>query len=112
MSPHAWFSEAATVGAWLGSRLLSTWEKPCRRRVVAILAWGLAYAAVASAQPHSTDSQTSVVSIRVFKTGVFSALGHDHEVSAPITAGSVDMTARPVELRVNRRVARARSESI
>lgn len=36
----------------------------------------------------------------MFKTGVFSALGHDHEVSAPIAAGSVDTSARHVELHV------------
>ncbi len=107
MSPHAWFSGAASRSASIGSRLLSSCEKPCRRRAVAVLAWGLGWATVASAQPHAIDSQTSVMSVRVFKAGVFSALGHDHEVSAPIAAGSVDTSAHQVELRINTGTMRA-----
>lgn len=39
--------------------------------------------------------------VRVSKAGVFSALGHSHEIAAPIAGGAVDLTARRVELRVN-----------
>jgi polyisoprenoid-binding protein YceI len=39
--------------------------------------------------------------VHVSKAGMLSAFGHDHEISAPITSGSVDPAARSVELRVN-----------
>jgi polyisoprenoid-binding protein YceI len=100
MTTHARFSGAATISSWIWSRLVGSCEKPCRQRLLAIFGCALAFAAVAGAQSRSIDSHASVMSVRVFKAGVFSALGHDHEVSAPIAAGSVDSTARRVELRV------------
>lgn len=41
------------------------------------------------------DSGRSVLVIRVFKTGVFSALGHDHKIEAPIKAGTVGLAPQP-----------------
>jgi polyisoprenoid-binding protein YceI len=35
----------------------------------------------------------------VYKAGVFSAFGHDHEITAPIAGGWADTTERRVELR-------------
>ena len=58
----------------------------------------LALAAAANAQPRAIDTQASVLTVRVFKSGLFSALAHDHEIAAPISAGSVDAAARLVEL--------------
>ena len=53
------------------------------------------------------DPQRSVLTIRVFKAGVFSAFGHDHEISAPIQTGaftkeppSVSLTVDASKLRV------------
>jgi polyisoprenoid-binding protein YceI len=60
----------------------------------------LAWAAVAGAQPRAIDAEKSVMTVRVSKAGVFSALGHDHEIAAPIAAGSVDTAARTVEIHI------------
>ena len=57
----------------------------------------------AFAQPRSIDTAKSTVTVRVYKSGVFSALGHNHEISAPIADGKVDIMARQVELRVDTR---------
>jgi polyisoprenoid-binding protein YceI len=43
------------------------------------------------------------MTVRVYKAGLFSALGHNHEISAPISGGTVDVTARQVELRAQTR---------
>ena len=55
-----------------------------------------------SAQQHSIDTQKSTLTIHVGKTGVFSALGHEHEVRAPIHDGTADTGAHPaVEVHVD-----------
>ncbi len=41
------------------------------------------------------------MTIHVYKSGVFSAFGHNHEISAPIARGTVDTAARQVELYTN-----------
>jgi polyisoprenoid-binding protein YceI len=51
-----------------------------------------------SAQPRAIDTAKSVLTVRVYKAGLFSALGHNHEISAPVSGGSVDVTARQVQL--------------
>jgi len=52
------------------------------------------------------DAGHSTLKIRVFKSGLFSAFAHDHEIEAPIT-GSVNLTTKPsVELRVDARKLR------
>src|SRR5690242_9057638 len=60
----------------------------------------LLWAATAFAQPRAIDTEKSKMTLRVDKAGVFSALGHDHEIAAPIAGGSVDTGAQKVELRV------------
>jgi polyisoprenoid-binding protein YceI len=40
------------------------------------------------------------MTVHVYKTGVLSALGHDHEIAAPVTSGAVDVSGHKVELRV------------
>jgi polyisoprenoid-binding protein YceI len=52
------------------------------------------------AQPRQIDVK-SVLAVRVYKGGVFSVLGHDHEIAASVAAGTVDASARQVELRVH-----------
>jgi polyisoprenoid-binding protein YceI len=59
-----------------------------------------AAACAAWGQPKAIDAAHSTMTIHVFKTGVLSAFGHDHEISAPVAEGSVDAAARKVELRV------------
>ena len=58
----------------------------------------------ASAQQHDIDTQKSTLTIHVGKTGAFSALGHEHEVRAPIHSGVANTGSHPtVEVRVDAR---------
>jgi polyisoprenoid-binding protein YceI len=60
-----------------------------------------------SAQQHNIDTQKSTLTIQVGKTGVFSGLGHEHEVRAPIHSGTADTGSHPaVEVHVNARELR------
>jgi hypothetical protein len=43
------------------------------------------------------------MTVRVFKAGVLSAFGHDHEIAAPIAGGTVDVTAHTVALHTSAR---------
>jgi len=56
--------------------------------------------AAAWGQSKPIDADHSTVTVHVFKTGMLSAFGHDHEIAAPVTEGSVDAGARNVELEV------------
>ena len=63
--------------------------------------------AAAAATPKEIDTQKSVMTVRVFKSGMFSAFGHDHEISATIRDGkfsegdsSVDLTVDARQMRV------------
>ena len=47
--------------------------------------------------------EKSVLTVRVYKTGLFSAFAHDHEVRAPIQSGSFDEQKPSVEFKVNAR---------
>ncbi len=86
--------------------MLSAWNFLCNslnrldKNVLAVLAVSFSLTAAASAQPQSIDTGKSTLTVRVYKAGVFSALGHNHEISAPITQGAVDTSARRVELEV------------
>jgi polyisoprenoid-binding protein YceI len=55
------------------------------------------------AEPQSTviDTDRSSILIHVSKSGLFSFAGDNHEVRAPITAGSVNEVAKSVELTVD-----------
>jgi polyisoprenoid-binding protein YceI len=77
------------------------------RRIVLLAAASLMCALGVSAQQHNVDTQKSTLTIHVGKTGVFSGLGHEHEVSAPIHSGTADTGSHPaVEIRVNAREMR------
>jgi polyisoprenoid-binding protein YceI len=61
----------------------------------------------ASAQQRNIDTQHSMLTIYVGKTGAFSGLGHEHEVRAPIHSGTADTGPHPaVELHVDARALR------
>jgi polyisoprenoid-binding protein YceI len=68
------------------------------KKVLALWAASLAWAAVSNAQQRAIDAGKSAMTVRVYKAGLLSALGHDHEIAAPIARGAVDTTARKVEL--------------
>lgn len=61
----------------------------------------------ADTNPKSIDTEKSVITVHVFKSGLFSAFGHEHQISAPIQQGSfaedhasVDFTVEASKLRV------------
>jgi polyisoprenoid-binding protein YceI len=44
------------------------------------------------AQRHAIDVQKSKLTVRVYKSGLFSAFAHDHEIAAPILSGSAEIS--------------------
>ena len=49
------------------------------------------------------DVRKSILTVRVYKSGMFSAFAHDHEIRAPIQSGAFDEQKRSVEFKVNSR---------
>src|SRR6202795_4156091 len=77
------------------------------RRIAVLVVVSWACGPGVSAQQHNIDSQKSTLTIHVGKTGVFSGLGHEHEVRAPIHGGTADTGSHPaVEMRVDARALR------
>jgi polyisoprenoid-binding protein YceI len=77
------------------------------RRSMFLAAASLACVLGASAQQHDIDIHNSTLTIHVGKTGAFSALGHEHEVRAPIHSGTAETGSHPaVEVRVDARALR------
>src|SRR5689334_10207103 len=62
---------------------------------------GLVCIPAAYAQQRAIDIEKSKLTVLVEKTGVFSALGHDHEIAAPLAEGSVNEAVSRMELRVD-----------
>jgi polyisoprenoid-binding protein YceI len=63
--------------------------------------------AQSSPEPATTiDTARSVLTVRVYKTGLFSAFAHDHEIRAPIQKGAVDEDKNIVEFSVDARKLR------
>jgi polyisoprenoid-binding protein YceI len=90
----------------------NSWLRTSLKRVFIMPGVILALAAAAGAQPRSIDTEKSVMTIRVDKTGVFSALGHDHEIAAPLASGKVDATAHTVELTVKAGTLKVRDANV
>jgi polyisoprenoid-binding protein YceI len=59
-----------------------------------------------SAQTKAIDVNKSSLTVRVFKSGAFSAFAHNHEIQAPIAEGKIDSSGHSVELRVDSRKMR------
>ena len=72
----------------------------------------LAWTAAAIAQPRAIDTEKSAMVVRVYKAGVFSVLGHDHEIAAPIAGGSVDIAARQVDLQTKASALKVRDPHV
>lgn len=72
----------------------------------AVLILPVALWAADSGTEKEIDVQKSVVTVRVFKTGLFSAFAHDHEISAPIQQGKFSESDRSVDLTVDARQMR------
>lgn len=63
--------------------------------------------ATAESAPKLIDTEKSVMTVRVFKAGFFSAFaGHEHEISAPIESGSFSEANSSVELAADARKLR------
>ena len=77
------------------------------RRTVLLVAMSLMWGLGISAQQQKIDTQKSTLTVRVGKTGAFSALGHEHEVRAPIHSGTADTGSHPaIEMHVDARTLR------
>jgi len=72
-----------------------------RRSRIWALAFSLALGEAAHGQSRAIDTAKSAITVHVYKAGVLSAFGHDHEIIAPMDRGSVDVEGRKVELHVN-----------
>jgi polyisoprenoid-binding protein YceI len=57
--------------------------------------------AVDGSSQKAIDTQRSVLTVRVYKAGAFSAFGHEHAIRAPIQNGSFDEDKRSVEFVVD-----------
>jgi polyisoprenoid-binding protein YceI len=77
-----------------------------------VLPLGFLPFAVAHAQQRPIDTRASVLTVQVSKAGLFSALGHDHEISAPISQGSIDSAAHQVSISVDATRLRVRDQDI
>ena len=60
----------------------------------------------AHAATQNIDVEHSTLTIRVYKTGLFSAFAHDHEINAPIRQGGIDEEKQTVDLNVDARSLR------
>src|SRR5207248_894493 len=58
------------------------------------------------------DPQKSSITVRVFQSGVLSAFGHEHEISAPIQQGSFTENPASVELMVDARKMRVMDKDV
>jgi polyisoprenoid-binding protein YceI len=65
----------------------------------------LLWTADASSQK-AIDTERSVLTVRVYKTGLLSALGHEHEIRASIQKGTFDEGKNTVEFVVDARTLR------
>ncbi len=72
----------------------------------------LASLTVANAQKRLIDTGKSTLTVHVAKAGMLSALGHNHEIAAPITRGAVDPSAQQVELYANAQSLQVQDEGI
>jgi polyisoprenoid-binding protein YceI len=95
MNATSWFS---TVAA--GSRFSSPLKGRLENKLLVVFVASLAWTAAVSARQNAIHSGKSVMTVRVYKAGVFSALGHEHEIAAPVTGGVVDSAAHYVELHI------------
>lgn len=66
----------------------------------ALIAWTIAAASVAWAAPREIDTARSKCTVYVFRGGLFSFMGDDHQIEAPVMAGNIDDSARAVNLRI------------
>jgi polyisoprenoid-binding protein YceI len=104
---NRFFTATDLLWAW-GTKYRSSSIKFHAGVWLALCAASLGWTATASAQERAIDTRQSMITIRVHKSGLFSGFGHDHEIAAPITNGTVNMAARQVELHLTASSLRVR----
>ena len=78
-----------------------------RNSVVSILITALLISSNMYAARHDIDSQRSMVTIHVSRSGLLSAFGHDHEITTRISRGYIEFPENPsVELWIDARALR------
>jgi polyisoprenoid-binding protein YceI len=60
----------------------------------------------AADSPKAMDTERSVLTVRVYKAGLLSTFGHEHEIRAPIQEGTFDEEKNRVEFAVDARTLR------
>jgi len=79
----------------------------CTVLVLAIGWLCLSHLAAANSDSRKIDGPHSTLTVRVYKSGVLSAFGHNHEIQAPIQSGEVKESDSPsVEVLVDARKLR------
>jgi polyisoprenoid-binding protein YceI len=67
-----------------------------------ILTSALMLPRAAQGERHEIDSKKSLITIRVYKSGLFSLFAHNHQITTPILRGSIEDSVNPsVELWVD-----------
>ncbi|MBZ5707542.1 MAG: YceI family protein [Acidobacteriia bacterium] len=83
-----------------------------QRKLALLAALVLPTALGAADMPKSIATAQSALTVHVFKAGLFSAFGHEHEISAPITQGSFTEQNPSVELTVDARKLRVMDKDV
>ena len=78
----------------LSPKYTNLWIPLILGAIVSVPAW---------AQEHPIDTASSKLTVRAFKTGLFSGFADNHEIQAPITEGSIDEAAGRVKFAVDSR---------
>lgn len=82
------------------------------RLIIPLVVLPVALWAAEGVAPKTMDSDRSVLTVRVFKAGLFSVFGHEHEISAPIQQGSFTEENPWVELTVDARKLRVMDKEV
>lgn len=86
-----------------GKRQPDTFRRLATPALLVLLA-GLLWPAAARSEKRPIDVSRSVLTVHVFKSGLFSLFAHNHEIKAPIAQGRVELSGDPgVELQVDAR---------
>lgn len=64
--------------------------KQMAARAVLTLLFCAGWTTQANSSPRQIDIKSSTLTIHVYKTGLLSALAHNHEIEAPIETGTID----------------------
>ncbi len=76
------------------------------RLAPAVLAMAICVASTLMAQQRTIDTARSTMTVRVYRSGLFSVFAHNHEIRAPIASGATDeqhmveLTVKSADLKV------------